>query len=112
MSIDFDAVLKQRKTSATDRFEKIRSEAQKTNDFAKADDRFWYPERDKAGNAYGVIRFLDSPAGEDAPWVRIWSHGFKGPGGMWYIENSLTTFGEPDPVSVLNSQLWNSGVES
>ena len=45
------------------------------------------------------------------PWVRIWSHAFKGPGG-WYIENSLTTLNKKDPVSEYNTELWNSGLES
>ena len=78
------------------------------------DDRVWKPEVDKAGNGFAIIRFLDSPAvdGEDGlPFVQVWSHAFQGPGG-WYIENSLTTLGKNDPVSELNTQLWNSGVES
>ena len=77
----------------------------------KDDTRFWSPEVDKAGNGYAVIRFLPAPAvdGDDAlPWVRIFNHGFKGPSGKWYIENSLTTIGQKDPVSEYNSQLWNS----
>ncbi len=36
---------------------------------------------------------------------------FKGPGGQWYIENSLTTIGKDDPVGELNRELWNSGRE-
>ena len=32
--------------------------------------------------------------------------------GKWYIENSLTTLNQPDPVSELNTQLWNTGVEA
>ena len=73
------------------------------------DDRFWKPTRDKAGNGYAVIRFLPCTEGEDLPWVRYWDHGFKGPNGLWYIENSLTSIGQPDPVSEMNSVLWNSG---
>jgi hypothetical protein len=76
-----------------------------------ADDRFWVPDVDKAGNGYAVVRFLPAPSGEDVPFVRLWDHGFKGPGG-WYIEKSLTTLGKEDPVGELNSKLWNSGVES
>ena len=76
------------------------------------DDRFWSPAVDKAGNGYAVIRFLPPPQGEELPWARIWNHGFQGPSGRWYIENSLTTLNLPDPVSELNSELWNSGVES
>lgn len=71
------------------------------------DDRFWKPERDKAGNASATIRFLPGEPGE-LPWVKIFSHAFKGPGGRWYIENSLTTLGQPDPVGELNTKLWNS----
>ena len=74
--------------------------------------KFWKPTRDKAGNGFAVIRFLPAPGGEDMPFVRIWDHGFQGPTGLWYIENSLTTVGQDDPVSEFNSKLWNSGVES
>lgn len=75
-----------------------------------SDDRFWKPEMDKTGNGYAIIRFLPSPDGEDLPWVKMYSHGFQGPGG-WYIENSLTTTGQKDPVSEYNRDLWNSGTE-
>ncbi len=74
------------------------------------DDRFWQPTVDKVGNGGAVIRFLPSPSG-DAPFVKVWSHGFRGPTGQWYIENSLTTIGEKDPVGELNNKLWNAGNE-
>src|SRR6056300_1800034 len=74
-----------------------------------ADERIWKPTVDKAGNGYAVLRFLPSKEGEDLPWVRYWDHGFKGPTGLWYIENSLTSIGQPDPVSESNGLLWNSG---
>ena len=73
-----------------------------------ADERFWKPEVDKAGNGYAVIRFLPAPEGCELPWAQVWSHAFQGPGG-WYIENSLTTMGQKDPVSEHNRVLWNSG---
>ena len=76
-----------------------------------ADERLWKPEVDKAGNGYAVIRFLPAPDGEDLPWAKLYSHAFQGPGG-WYIENSLTTLGQKDPVSEHNSQLWNSGIDA
>jgi hypothetical protein len=76
------------------------------------DERFWEPTVDKAGNGYAVIRFLPAPKGEDFPFVRVFSHGFKGPSGSWYIENSLTTIGKSDPVSDYNTTLWNSGSEA
>ena len=75
------------------------------------DDRFWKPELDKTGNGYAVIRFLPAVSGEDLPWQRVWSHAFQGPGG-WYIENSLTTLNQKDPVSEENTRLWNTGVDS
>ena len=75
-----------------------------------ADDRFWKPEMDKTGVGSAVIRFLPAPDGEDLPWVKMYSHAFQGPGG-WYIENSLTTVGQKDPVSEYNRELWNSGSE-
>lgn len=73
-----------------------------------ADDRLWKPEMDKSGVGSAVIRFLPAPKGEDLPWVQMFSHAFQGPGG-WYIENSLTTLGQKDPVSEYNRTLWNSG---
>jgi hypothetical protein len=73
-----------------------------------ADTRFWQPEVDKSGAGQAIIRFLPAPKGEDIPWVRIFNHGFQGPGG-WYIENSLTTLNKKDPVSEYNSMLWNRG---
>jgi len=76
------------------------------------DDRIWKPTVDKAGNGYAVLRFLPANEGQDLPWVRYWDHGFKGPTGQWYIENSLTSIGQNDPVGELNSRLWNSGIEA
>ncbi len=78
---------------------------------AGADERLWRPELDATGNGYAVIRFLPAPDGESLPWAKLYAHAFQGPGG-WYIENSLTTLGNNDPVSAANNQLWNSGVES
>jgi hypothetical protein len=85
-----------------------------SNESSSKEDNFWKPEVDKVGNGYAVIRFLPAPSvdGDDAlPWVKVFNHGFQGPGG-WYIENSLTTLNQKDPVSEYNTQLWNSGVEA
>lgn len=76
-----------------------------------ADERLWKPEVDKTGNGYAVIRFLPAPEGEDIPWAKMYSHAFQGPGG-WYIENSLTTLGQKDPLGEYNRELWNTGTES
>jgi hypothetical protein len=75
-----------------------------------ADDRLWKPEMDKTGVGSAVIRFLPAPDGEELPWAKIYSHAFQGPGG-WYIENSLTSIGQKDPISEYNRGLWNSGSE-
>lgn len=75
------------------------------------DDRFWKLEADKAGNASATIRFLSAAQGDDLPWVKVFSHAFQGPGGKWYIENSLSTIGQTDYIGEQNSKLWNSGVE-
>jgi hypothetical protein len=77
-------------------------------------DNFWKPEVDKSGNGMATIRFLPAPAvdGDDGlPWVKIYSHGFQGPGG-WLIDNCLTTKNQQCPVCEHNSRLWNSGIEA
>jgi hypothetical protein len=89
--------------------ERISTPAGESN---KNDDRFWTPDVDKAGNGYAVIRFLPPSKGEEFPFVRVWKHAFQGPTGKWYIENSLTTIGQNDPVGELNQELWNSGTEA
>ena len=90
-------------------------EAAKANNIGETksyvDDRIWKPTVDKAGNGYAVIRFLPGKDGS-IPFVRYWDHGFKGPTGLWYIENSLTSIGQTDPVGELNSRLWNSGIDA
>lgn len=105
------------KRSSASSFDKLNQELSKLNTPTfdrSADLTFWKPTVGKDGNGYAVIRFLPASEGEDIPFVRMWSHGFKGPTGQWYIENSLTTLGaeHADPVSELNKQLWNSGIES
>ena len=105
------ANLKSARGSSIDKLVKAAEAVSTTKAETKSydDDRFWKPTRDKAGNGYAVVRFLPAKEGEDLPWVRYWDHGFKGPTGLWYIENSLTSIGQDDPVSEANSVLWNSG---
>jgi hypothetical protein len=108
----FDALKKNRAKS----LDKLKDQIDKISSKSYADpnaDKYWKPTRDKAGNAFAIIRFLPGtdPSGEEAPFIRTWDHGFQGPTGLWYIEKSLTTINKDDPVSELNSQLWNSGVE-
>lgn len=91
-------------------FEKIANPQSDSKSYQ--DDRFWKLEADKAGNGTATIRFLPRAEGDELPWVKIFSHGFQGPTGKWYIENSLTTIGENDPVGELNSRLWNTGSDA
>lgn len=111
--MDIQALRKMRSTD----FSKISGEFDKianpqTEKKSYNDDRFWRLEGDKAGNGTATLRFLPRVEGDELPWVRIFSHGFQGPTGKWYIENSLTTLGENDPVGELNTQLWNSGSDA
>jgi hypothetical protein len=91
---------------------KLVKEVEKMNTSSgSSDDRIWKLDVDKSGNGYAVIRFLPAPNGEDLPFVKLYSHAFQGPGG-WYIENSLTTLGQKDPVSEHNTLLWNNGTDA
>ena len=95
-------------------FDKLQTALEKESSEKKSygDDRFWKPELDKSGNGYAVLRFLPAVKGEDLPWAKVWNHAFQGPTGQWYIENSLTTLNQKDPVSEHNTALWNTGLES
>ena len=107
------ANLKRNKNSFEKLTKAIEATTQSTEN-SKDDTRFWTPEVDKSGNGMAIIRFLPAPAadGDDAlPWVRIFNHGFQGPGG-WLIDNCLTTVNEKCPVCEHNSVLWNSGIEA
>ena len=100
--------LKKNKSSV---FSQLQKQLEQKTSFSTQDDRIWKPTQDKAGNAFAVIRFLPACDGEDMPFVKLYSHAFQGPGG-WYIENSLTTLGQQDPLGEYNRELWNSGDES
>lgn len=104
-----------KRESSFDKLKKsIEQVTQPTEAGGKDDTRFWTPTVDKAGNGMAIIRFLPAPAvdGEDAlPWVRVFKHGFQGPGG-WLIDDCLTTINGKCPVCEHNSSLWNSGSES
>lgn len=94
-------------------FSKVSKELESKSAAKDDDKRFWRLERDKTGNAQAVIRFLPPVVdGDELPWVRLFSHAFKGPTGKWYINNSLTTIGQADPLSEYNRVLWESGDEA
>ncbi len=106
--MSFNELKKKSKNNMTDLIKKMEDQTKKTD---YKDDRYWRPEIDKSGNGFAIIRFLPEVENEDCPWAKVYSHTFRGPGG-WYIENCLTTISQKDPVTELNTQLWNSGVES
>jgi hypothetical protein len=109
--VNFADLKKNRSTSLN----KLNSQLEKISQKSYSDPnegKIWKPKRDSAGNGFSIIRFLPPTGDEEMPFVRIWDHGFQGPTGLWYIENSLTTINADDPVSEFNGKLWNSGMES
>ena len=113
--MDIQALRKMRNTDfgkITSEFEKIANPESSGGKKSYQDDRLWKLEADKAGNGTATLRFLPRVEGDELPWVRIFNHSFQGPTGKWYIENSLTTLDEKDPVGELNSKLWNSGSDA
>jgi hypothetical protein len=110
MSIELEAL---RKSNSLDKLlNAVKEDSAPQEKKSYVDERLWKPELDKSGNGYAVIRFLPAVEGEDMPWAKVWNHAFQGPTGQWYIENSLTTVGQKDPVSEHNTKLWNTGLET
>lgn len=79
------------------------------------DNTFWKPTKNVTGTAEAVIRFLavydlnDLKNGVITPkpsMVEYYDHFFKAPTGKYYIENSLTTFGETDYIGEYIRELW------
>jgi hypothetical protein len=106
MTLDFS----QLKANRSQFKDQIKQELEKGSN-SWEDEREWKPTVDANNNGSAIIRFLPPSPGEDLPSVRMFSHWFRGPGGI-YAENSLTSIGKDDPVSEYNTRLWNSGVES
>jgi hypothetical protein len=107
MTTSFDSLKKNRNKS----LEKLNAQLDKMSAKNYTDPhegKFWKPTRDKAGNGFAIIRFLPPSPNEEMPFIRTWDHGFQGPTGLWYIENSLSTINQTDPVAELNSKLWNT----
>ena len=102
-----------RKSNTLDKLlAQVQSESAPQEKKSYVDERLWKPELDKSGTGQAIIRFLPAPNGEELPWVKMFKHAFQGSTGKWYIENSLTTMNQKDPVSELNTQYWNTGLES
>lgn len=110
MAQSFADLKKSRKTQ----FDRLNDQLDKMNKgyHNPDDDKFWSLTLDKAGTGSAVLRFLPEPMGEDLAFIPMYNHGFKGPTGKWYIENSLTTIRKNDPVSEYNTERWNTGIEA
>jgi hypothetical protein len=109
--MDFSKLKKS--SSNLDKLSKALESINTNTEASSDDDRYWKPEIDKSGNGYAVSRFLpEPPQDEDGlPWVKMFRHGFQGPGG-WLIDDCRTTLNEKCPVCEHNTQLWNSGIEA
>lgn len=107
--------LRKKNRESLDKFRK-NMEDDKSGGGSYKDERFWSPFFDKEkGRGSATVRFMPAPPGEDLPWVKVFSHSFRGPTGKWYMENSRTSLpgkDNNDPVGDLNRRLWNSGIES
>ena len=107
----------QLKSSSSKSLESLTQELEKLTAETQAgvngpDERLWKLTVDKVQNGHAVIRFLPASKGESLPWVRIFSHGFQGPGSGWFIENCPTTTNQKCPVCEANTELWNTGVDA
>ena len=109
--MSFEDYMQNRKSAFEKLTDNLKTELHGNQD-NRTDDRIWKPKMGKDGTGYAVIRLLPGTDSSKTPWVRMYDHGFQGPTGKWYIENSLTTIGQKDPVSEYNSTLWNSGIEA
>lgn len=109
--MSFQDYLKNRQEAFSTMTETLKKEVN-TENRSGDDDRIWKPKMGSDNTGYAVVRFLPGSDVNKTPWVRVYSHGFQGPTGKWYIEKSLTTVGQQDPVSEYNSKLWNTGIES
>jgi hypothetical protein len=112
MSLDFSALKKMSGSAGladvAKEFEKMQKKA-----YEKDDETYWYPDTDKAGNSRCEIRFLPASVSDieaflkkgidkAPPFVRTYSYSIKYQG-KYYIENSLETLGQTDPVS----EIWS-----
>jgi hypothetical protein len=105
--------MKKSRSNSTDFLKKVLDNANPSKkQYENDDETFWYPDLDKTGNGEAIIRFLPAPPDEELPFIRLFTRGFKGPTGSWYIENCRSTINENDPVGEYCTQLWNTGIEA
>ena len=97
--------LKKKRSNLTDLASKLQKSSKNSN--YEKDERYWYPERNKDGNGYAVIRFLPPTEGEDYSFVKTFRHGFKAKGG-WFFADCPTTIGKDCPVCSSNTDLYTN----
>lgn len=108
--MDFKQLKKQ--SSLGSLTEKLLKEAEKMgSSSSEKDSRIFTVERDASGLGIAIIRFLSQPEGEDSPFIKIYSHGFK-ENNRWLIENCPTSLGHDCEICNRNSALWNSGIDA
>lgn len=102
--MSFESLKKQSKLgSLTEKL--VKQVEQMNSSSGSKDERFWKPVLGKEGVGSAIIRFLPAPEGEELPWAKLYTHAFQGPTGSWYIEPSLTTINQKDPVTEYNRSL-------
>ena len=105
--------------SLFDQYMKNREETNKkvaeaSNQKSGGDQRFWKPTFNKeTGTGFAVVRFLPGLDPTLLPYAKVFNHYVKGKNGQIYWEKSLTSLpgAQKDPMSELNTRLWNSGDE-
>ena len=107
--MDFASMKRNRKESLNKLVEETEKQSKQQYE---QDKRFWSPTVDDDGKGFAVIRFMPPPPGEEMPYVNYYQHNFKGPGGHWYNERSLTSLNQKDPVGEFNRKLWNNGTQA
>jgi hypothetical protein len=96
------------KNSNQDQLRKLTEAVSKLNSPSErtTDEDYWTPTVDKVGNGSAIIRWLPPVEDEEDYFVKYYDYSFQHENGRWYIEKSLRTFGEPDPVYTLNGKLY------
>jgi len=109
MAVDFSTLRKNSKKNFERQVAEI-EKLKKGSSFQK-DEREWTLKTDSAGNGFAIIRFLPPHKDEEVAFQMFYRYAVEGPNG-WYIENSPTTFNQPDPMAEENTRLWKSGIDS
>jgi hypothetical protein len=75
------------------------------------DEGFFQPKFSEDGTFNALVRFLPPNASEDLPFQKLYSHGFQGDAGGWFIENCPTTLGQKCPICMDNGRIYDTNEE-